>query len=148
MVGHTIFSLGVPDNKTTPTNQSPEAMLNAMVDSARRHDGLTLMKLCASATDESPVMWGPSIIGFGVHHYVHPSGRSGTTPAIGFAMRSKNIAVYGVHEAAEENSQLLLQLGPHTTGKGCLYLGSVDQIDQRVLKLLLTQAFKKRRNSS
>lgn len=136
----------VADNQTQPTQVSPEAYLDSLDDKARVGEALELLSLMASATNTAPIMWGPSIIGFGVNEYVYESGRTGTAPAIGLALRKKALVIYGVHQTGEEE-KFLLEIGPHKMGKGCLYIESLEHINLRVLRGLLKSAFKARNNA-
>jgi hypothetical protein len=83
---------------------------------------------------EPPVIWGTSILGVGCYHYRYDSGREGTGPLVGFWPRKANLVVYLVGGAPDRYPKLLEQLGPHKLGKGCLYLGRLDDVDLDVLR--------------
>jgi hypothetical protein len=125
------------DNKTKPTQLSVTAYIDALPDPAARADAKALVKLMRSATGEKPKMWGGSIIGFGSYHYVYDSGREGDMPVVGFSPRKAATVLYGLR-GAEEVEELLAKLGKHTTGKGCLYIKKLADVDPKVLEKLVT----------
>jgi len=120
------------DNKTKSTKLSVAAFIDAIKDPARRADAKVLIKLMQSATGEKPRMWGPSIIGFGSYHYKYESGREGDMPLIGFSPRKAANVLYGLRGSSDSDAQLA-KLGKHTTGKGCLYIKKLADVDQHVL---------------
>lgn len=124
------------DNKTKPTGVSIETFLDGVPDADKRADALALIDMLQSATGETPVMWGPSIIGFGSYHYRYESGREGNSPIIGFSPRKATLVLYIVtgFKGAEP---LLAKLGKHTTGKSCLYIKRLADVDQQVLRQLV-----------
>jgi Domain of unknown function (DU1801) len=132
------------DNKTKPTRLSVAAFIDALTDETRRADAKALVKLMQSATGEKPKMWGPSIIGFGNYHYKYESGREGDMPVAGFSPRKAATVLYGMigFTGAEE---ILAKLGKHTTGKGCLYIKKLADVDQDVLESLVAKALHARR---
>jgi len=136
----------VAENKTRPTAQSVAAFVSAL-PAAKRADAKALADLMREVSGEKPKMWGPSIIGFGTHHYVYESGREGDVPLIGFSPRKPALVIYGAIGSDGANA-LLARLGKHTTGKGCLYVKSLADVDRRVLKSLLQKAIAKRRAKS
>jgi hypothetical protein len=123
------------DNKTKPTKLSVAAFIGALADPTRRADAKALVKLMQSAAGEKPKMWGPSIIGFGSYHYKYESGREGDMPVIGFSPRKAANVLYGM-TGFGDSKVLLAQLGKHTTGKGCLYIKKLADVDQQVLKAM------------
>src|SRR5664279_978543 len=131
-------------NQTQPTDFSVEAFLASVDNPARRADAEVLTKIMAEVTGWPPVMWGAAIVGFGNYHYIYESGREGDTPVVSFAARKRALTLYGVifYLNNEANRKLLGQLGPHTTGKGCLYIESLAKIDQSVLKTMVKNAVK------
>ena len=126
----------MPENKTKPTKVSVAAFVNAITDPARRADAKALVKLLQRATGEKPQMWGPSIVGFGSYHYKYESGREGDMPIVGFSPRKAATVLYGVAGARD----LLPKLGKHTTGKGCLYIKKLADVDQQVLLAMVIKA--------
>lgn len=129
-----------PENKTQPTDASVGQYLKSIEDEGRRKDAKRFVKLAEEVTGVKPVMWGTGIVGFGNHHYVYASGREGDTAAVGFAARKNALAVYGLIND-EANVKLLKELGPHGTGKGCLYIKDFTEIHTGVLKKLVKAAY-------
>ena len=132
------------ENKTKPTKVSVTAFIAAIPDSTKRTDAKALVKLMQSAAGEKPRMWGPSIIGFGSCHYVYESGREGDMPLVGFSPRKAATVLYGLRGSGDVES-LLVKLGTHTTGKGCLYIKKLADVDQKVLEALVSKAVAARR---
>src|ERR1700733_3447066 len=123
------------ENKTKPTKSSVAAFIEALTDPARCADAEALVKLMQSAAGEKPKMWGPSIIGFGSYHYKYDSGREGDMPLIGFSPRKAATVLY-ITAGLRDSGALLAKLGKHTTGKGCLYINKLADVDQKVLEAL------------
>ena len=121
------------ENKTKPTKLSVAAFIAAIADPAKRTDAKVLVKLLQSAAGEKPKMWGPSIIGFGSYHYRYESGREGDMPMIAFSPRKAATVLYNMI-GSSDSAALLAKLGKHTTGKGCLYIKKLADVDQQVLK--------------
>lgn len=126
-------------NKTKESGASVESYLAAIQDEARRKDCEALAKLMARATKHPPKMWGSSIVGFGSYHYTYGSGREGDICLVGFSSRKSAITMYGLH-AAPSYEALLPKLGRHKAGKGCLYIGSLSDVDRKVLEKLVADA--------
>lgn len=126
-------------NKTKPTEMSVAAFVDALTNQGRRTDAKALIKLMSKATGEGAKMWGPSIIGFGTRHYKYESGREGDTVMVGFSPRKAALVLYGV-TGSERAASLLSKLGPHTTGKGCLYIKNLSLIDQNTLEQLIARS--------
>jgi len=124
------------ENKTKQTNVSVSAFIDAITDQGRRADAKALVKLMQKASGEKPTMWGPSIIGFGSHHYVYDSGREGDMPLIAFSPRKAATVLYGLSSA----EGLLPKLGKHTRGKGCVYIKKLADVDQKVLEAMAAKA--------
>ena len=127
------------ENKTRPTKLSVAAFIEALTDRTRRADAKALVKLMQSATAEKPKMWGPSIIGFGSYHYKYDSGREGDMPIIGFSPRKSAIVLYNMCGFSGSEA-LRAKLGKHTTGKGCLYIKKLAEVDQQVLETLVLKS--------
>ena len=127
------------DNKTKPTGSSAAAFIDALTDRNSRADAKALVKLMQSATGEKPKMWGPSIIGFGSYHYTYESGREGDAPLIGFSPRKAATVLYGATGCGDSEA-LLAKLGKHSTGKGCLYIKKLADVDQKVLETLVVKS--------
>jgi hypothetical protein len=127
------------ENKTKPTKSSVSGFIAAIADDARRADAKALVRLMSDATGEKPAMWGPSIIGFGTHHYVYDSGREGDMPVVGFSPRKAATVLYGAIGFAGADTHLA-KLGTHTTGKGCLYIKRLSDVDGSVLKTMVVKS--------
>jgi len=126
-------------NKTKATKLSVTAFIGALTDPSRRADAKVLVSLMESAAGEKPKMWGPSIIGFGNYHYTYDSGREGDMPLIAFSPRKAATVLYNMI-AFSGSEALLAKLGKHTTGKGCLYIKKLADVDQQVLKALIRKS--------
>ena len=131
--------------KNTETWRSQNvAPVPDIADPARRADSKTLVNLMQTATGEKPKLWGPSIIGFGSYHYKYDSGREGDMPVVGFSPRKAATVLYGATRSSDSEA-LLAKLGKHTTGKGCLYIKKLTDVDEKVLEtLVLTSVAAKR----
>ena len=132
------------ENKTKPTQVSVTEYIDAIKDQTKRADAKALVKLMQSAAGEKPKMWGPSIIGFGSYHYKYESGREGDTPVIAFSPRKPAIVLYGVTGFSGAEA-LLAKLGKHTTGKGCLYIKKLADVDANVLEDLVAKSLAAKR---
>jgi Domain of unknown function (DU1801) len=132
------------ENKTKPTTLSVSAFIDALTDTGRRADAKALLKLMQSAAREKPKMWGPSIIGFGSYHYKYESGREGDMPVIAFSPRKGATVLYGM-TGFNDAAALLTKLGKHTTGKGCLYIKKLADVDQHVLETLVVKSLTAKR---
>lgn len=135
------------DNKTKPTKLSVAAFINALTDPLRRSDAKALIKLMQNAAGEKPQMWGPSIIGFGSCHYKYESGREGDMPMIAFSPRTTATVLYGVTGFGEAKA-LLAKLGKHSTGKGCLYIKKLAEVDRHILETLIVKSLAAKRASA
>lgn len=122
-------------NKTKPAKISVSAFIDAITDESRRSDAKALVKLMQKASGEKPTMWGPSIIGFGSHDYVYDSGREGDMPVIAFSPRKAATVLYGM-TGFDGSEALMKKLGKHTTGKGCVYIKKLADVDQKVLEAM------------
>jgi hypothetical protein len=127
------------DTKTKPTQLSVAAFIAALTDETKRADAKALVKLMQNATGEKPKMWGPSIIGFGSYHYTYESGREGDMLLAGFSPRKAATVLYGVTGFSGAEA-LLAKLGKHTTGKGCLYIKKLADVDAKVLEALVRKS--------
>lgn len=128
-------------NKTRPEATSVDAFLDAIPGETRQRDARTFEALAAEVTGEPATMWGTSIVGFGSLHYKYESGREGDTALIGFAPRKDSLVIYSVLNHALDLED---RLGPHTTGKGCLYLKDLSKIDLAVLRTMVEHAYAER----
>ena len=116
------------------------AFLNKIKDQQLRNDCFAILEMMQIVSNSEPVMWGSAIIGFGSRHYVYDSGREGDTVQIGFSPRKQNISIYltsGVNNVEDE----LSKLGKYKTGKGCLYIKSLGDVNLDVLNTIFARAF-------
>jgi Domain of unknown function (DU1801) len=127
-------------NKTQITDVAIEAFLETLPSDARQSEAHTILRLMGGLIDMSPRMWGPSIIGFGVRHYKYESGREGTSPIVAFSPRKAQLVFYGLGISGPA-AEALGRLGKHTTGKGCLYVKKLSDIDQGVLSEIIATAW-------
>ena len=135
------------ENKTVATTDSVKVFLDKIQDAQLRADCYAIVEMMGAASQQKPVMWGSAIVGFGSYHYVYESGREGDNLVIGFSPRSQNIAVYLKGGLAPLEGELA-QLGKYKTGKGCLYIKSLADIDLSVLRTLMQQAFEMKSSDS
>ena len=119
-------------NKTRPTTASVDDFIAGIENRQRRIDALTTLRIYEEVTGLPPVMWGPSIIGFGTRHYVYDSGREGDVPAAGFSPRKANMTFY-VGNNFEGAETLYVRLGRHKKSVACLYINKLDDVDLKVL---------------
>ena len=124
------------ENKTKPTAVGVDDYLAAIADDARRNDCEQLARLMSRVTQHPPVMWGPSIVGFGSYHYKYESGREGDSCLVGFASRKSDISVYLSSEFPEREA-LLARLGKHKMAKACLSIRKLSDVDLAVLEQLV-----------
>jgi hypothetical protein len=129
------------ENKTKPTTITVSSYINKIEDPSRKEDCNSIIKIMESVTKLKPVMWGSSIVGFGIYHYVYESGREGDICIIGFSSRKQNIALY-LKGGLELFKDELTKLGKHETSKGCLYIKSLKDIDVTVLKKIIAKSYK------
>ena len=122
--------------KTKATNASVDNYIDAIDDELRREDCRSRVKLMSKITRESPAMWGTAIVGFGSYHYRYASGHEGDSCLAGFSSRKGDISIY-VTAGFEGQESLLANLGKHKTGKVCLYVKRLADIDLKVLESLV-----------
>jgi hypothetical protein len=123
-----------------PTTADVDGFIDAVANENRRSDARALCELMTSVTGEPAVMWGSSIVGFGSYHYRYESGRTGDAPVAAFSPRKANLVVYLVGGFEDRYPKLLERLGPHTTGKACLYLKRLADVDLDVLRQLVERS--------
>lgn len=128
------------ENKTKPETKSVAAFLAEVVPAGRADEGRVLADLFTRASGQEPVMWGPSIIGFGTYHYRYESGREGDSPRVGFSPRKAKLVCYLKLDSVGA-APLLARLGKHGTGKGCLYINKLSDIDLSVLEELVADSY-------
>lgn len=130
------------NNKTQLTDLSVDAFLSSVADEQQRADSLKVDQMMRRVTGEEPKMWGPSIIGYGMRHLKYDSGREMDWMVIGFSPRKSNITLYVGLGSDNRYDEQLTRLGKHKTGKGCLYLNKLSDIDEAVLEELIFASFK------
>lgn len=122
--------------KTKPTTSSVSDYLAARASPEQLADCRALMAICKRVTNQSPRMWGPSIVGFGTYTYKYESGHSGQAPLAGLAVRGRELVVYLSCEGREQ-AELLARLGKHKMGKSCLYFKRLADLDVHALEQLI-----------
>lgn len=127
--------------KTTVNNASVKDFLNFIEDRQKRKDCYEISKMMEKATGQKPKMWGSSIVGFGKFHYVYESGREGDSALIGFSPRKQNITIY-IADGFAKYQGLMKKLGKYSTGKVCLYIKKLEDVDTTVLKELIIESVK------
>ena len=126
-------------NKTVPTTQSAKEFIDSVENEVKRNDSLTLLQMMSEVTECPAVMWGSSLIGFGTYHYKYASGREGDFFLTGFSPRKQALTIY-IMPGFSEYEELLAKLGKHKTGKSCLYVNKLDDIDCDLLRDLITKS--------
>ena len=127
--------------KTKPTSVSIEDFLNTVDDETRRDDCYTLLKIMKEITGEDAVMWGPSIVGFGNYHYKYPTGTEGDWMLTGFSPRKQALTLY-IMAGFTSYDELLSKLGKYKHGKSCLYVKKLEDVDEKILRELITSSIK------
>ncbi len=125
--------------KTRVNDGDVKKFIAALADERARRDCSALVKLMKDATGALPRMWGASIVGFGTYHYVYASGQEGDWPLIAFSPRKKNLSLY-IMPGFGRYDALMKKLGPHKTGKSCLYVRTLDDIHLPTLKTLVVKS--------
>ena len=123
------------------TGAPVEEFLARVPDQQQREDARRLCAMMQQITGEPPAMWGTGIIGFGTYHYRYASGREGDWPAVGFSPRKQALTIY-VSGGFDGYDDLLTKLGPHSTGKSCLYLKRLSDVDEQTLRALIAGGFR------
>ena len=129
------------DLKTKQNQASVPRFLAGVEDEKRRKDARIVLRLMREITGEKPAMWGSSIVGYGQYHYRYESGREGDFLRIGFSPRKQNLAIY-VMPGLDDHEALLEKLGKHETGRSCLYIKRLSDVDTDVLRTLVERAWK------
>lgn len=127
--------------KTRVNDASVTEFLNSVADEQKRKDSFEILKIMKQITKEEPKMWGSSIVGFGSYHYKGASGREGDWMQIGFSPRKQNITLY-IIPGFERYQELMKKLGKYSTGKSCLYVKRLSDVNVDVLKDLITESVK------
>ena len=132
--------------KTKQNDQNVDEFLQAISNERRREDCYAVLELMKKVTGEEPKMWGDSIVGFGTYHYKYASGREGDMPVTGFSPRKQNLTLY-IMSGFEEFNDLLNKLGKYKTGKACLYINKLEDVDLSVLQEIVTKSVIKQSKS-
>ena len=125
--------------KTQPTTADVHAFLDAATPERRRVDGLALAEIFGAVTGAEPVLWGPTMVGYGTYRYRGASSE-GDWPRVGFSPRKAQLSLYGLKDLPA-GAELLPSLGKYTEGRGCVYVRKLDDIDLDVLRRLLEIAW-------
>jgi len=125
--------------KTKPTKVDVEKFLKSVIDKKRQEDLFEILELMKKITKEEPTMWGPSIVGFGSYHYKYESGREGDMCITGFSPRKQSLTLY-IMSGFKKYHELMKKLGKYRTGKSCLYINKLEDVDLKVLKTLITES--------
>ncbi len=133
--------LSMAEMKTKKTGDSVQGFLDSIPDEQMREDSYLLLKMMEKATGSTAKMWGTSIVGFGDHHYVYESGREGDWFLAGFSPRKQALTLY-LAGGLSQHSEAISKLGKVKTGKGCLYIKRLSDIDLKSLGALITHSVK------
>ena len=125
--------------KTKPTTTSVDVLIQGVAGEGRRQDCVALLAMMKRVTGTEPTVWSSGIVGFGTYHYKYASGREGDWFEIGFAPRKANLAVY-VMPGLDRFGDVLARLGTYKTGKGCLYINKLAEVDTAVLKKIFEKS--------
>ena len=129
----------MPAPKTRPTAVRVESHIAAIANEEQRNDARTLVAMMSRVTRQEPRMWGPSIVGFGSYHYKYASGHEGDSALAAFAVRGRDLVVY-TEASFEGRDGLLARLGKHRTGKVCVYVRPLADVDLKVLETLVVRS--------
>lgn len=127
------------ENKTKPTDADVDAFLAAVEPEKRREDGMAVLEIMRKITGEPPELWGPSIVGFGRYRYRYESGREGDWFLTGFSPRKTSLTLY-IMGGFPRHAELMKKLGKYKTGKSCLYINKLEDVDLKVLKALIKES--------
>jgi len=126
--------------QTRPTGEDVTAFLDSISDERRQAEGHAMRSLIERVTGAPAAMWGPSIVGFGSLSYTNTTGANEWF-VVGFSPRKNALTIYGIHNAYSAPDPLFDTLGSHSTGKGCVYIKLLDQVDENVLEQLIRNAW-------
>lgn len=128
------------ENKITENDASVEAFLNQVADEKKKADSFAIKTMMERLTGEPAKMWGTAIIGFGNYHYKYDSGREGDFMKVGFSPRAQNISLY-IMPGFDRYEDYMSKLGKYKTGKSCLYVKKLEDIDSSVLEKLIKDSY-------
>ena len=126
-------------NKTQKNDSSVLEFLNNVENEKRKTDAFAMLKIMKKLTKEEPKMWGPSLVGFGSYHYKYESGREGDFFLTGFSPRKQSLTLY-IMNGFERYNELMSQLGKYKTGKSCLYINKLEDVDLKILENLIVES--------
>ncbi|WP_427015822.1 DUF1801 domain-containing protein [Pseudarthrobacter sp. P1] len=130
------------ENKTVATAVPPREFIAGVEPAVRRNDALVLLEIMEEISGQPATMWGPSMLGFGHHHYAYESGREGDTFAVGFSPRKTSLVLYGLlFEGAD-----LTRLGKFKRGVSCVYITRLSDVDPAELERLIREGFERFHN--
>ncbi|MBW3671899.1 MAG: DUF1801 domain-containing protein [Acidobacteria bacterium] len=125
--------------KTRESEESVDAFIESIEDEPKLSEARAICHLMREVTGEEPKMWGGSIVGFGQYHYKYESGREGDWFLTGFSPRKQNLSLY-IMAGFDQYDELMKRLGKHRTGKSCLYIKTLDDVDETVLRELISRS--------
>lgn len=128
------------ENKMRPTENSVYEFLDSLSEK-RKLEGLELIEMMKKISKEEPVLWGDSIIGFGIQHYKYPTGREGDVPLLAFSPRKARVTIYFNEGFDQYYREYLEKLGKYKTSVSCLYINKLSDVDLKVLEEMLTHSF-------
>ena len=126
--------------KTRVNDASVTKFIDSVADEQKRNDCFEILKIMKQVTKEEPKMWGSSIVGFGSYHYKYESGREGDMPLVGFSPRKQSMTLY-IMPGFAEYEDMLAELGKHKLGKSCLYVSTLADVDDDVLRSLIKRSY-------
>ncbi|BDH62388.1 hypothetical protein MTP04_25180 [Lysinibacillus sp. PLM2] len=129
------------EQKMKETSKSVIEFIESVDNEKKREDAYKLLKIFEETSGFEAKMWGPSIIGFGSYHYKYPSGHEGDAPFVGFSPRKSKISLYFA-TGDPDRAERLKRFGKHTSGKGCVYINKLSDVNEDVLKECITQSIK------
>lgn len=127
--------------KTRPTDASVDDFIASVENDTRRDDAIRVLEMFRRVTGETPTMWGPAIVGFGIAPYRYPDGREIDWPIVGFSPRKQNLTLYVICRSPKQPG-LLAKLGKHSTSVSCLYIKKLADVDEKVLEAIVKDAYK------
>jgi hypothetical protein len=126
--------------KTKPNNDIISEFLSNIFPEIRKKDGQKLVEIFSEETNELPILWGPSIVGFGTYTYCYPSGKTMEWFPVDFSPRKQALSIY-LMQSLEELASDLNQLGKHKTGKSCIYINKLTDIDEKILRKIIQETY-------
>ncbi len=127
------------ENKTKVNDASVMDFLESVENEKRKADSLAVLKMMKRLTKEAPKMWGTALVGFGTYHYKYPSGREGDFFITGFSPRKQSLTLY-IMNGFQRYEELMSQLGKFKTGKSCLYINKLEDVDLSILEKLIIES--------